>query len=137
MSKSIRNILIIVTFIILVIVYLNKCNRKTYHYDKIRYTIYDKNEKQIFDTTIYQLGEVRLIKDDDGNWSEFGIQNYEGHYIFEFISDPIKKENKTTFEVKDEKGEYYVVFDEIEGNIIISQTESFNDEYLFLIIYKD
>lgn len=30
------------------------------------------------------------------------------------ISDPRKNENKTTFDVKDEKGEYYVVIDETE-----------------------
>ena len=137
MAKPTRNILIIVVTIILVIIYLNKCNRKTYHYNKMSYTLYDNNEVQIFDTIIYQLGEVKSFKDNDGNWSEFGIQNNDGHYVFKYISDPRKKENKTSFDVKDEKGEYYGVIDETEGTITIMQTESFNDEYLFLIVYMD
>jgi len=138
MTKSTRNSIIIIATIIIASIVINKCNRKDYHFNKIRYSTYDENNNLINDTTMSQLGEVKSFKDDEGNWSEFGIQNYDGYYVFEYISNPTKtKDDKITFDVRDAKGDYYVVIDENEGTIIISQTESINNRYLFLTVYLD
>lgn len=137
MTKSVRIIVLLIGAVIIASIFINKCNRENYHFNKIRYSIFDENNNLINDTTIYQLGEVKSFKDDEGNWSEFGIQNYDGYYVFEYISNPKKEDNKTSFEVRDKEGKYYVVIDKSEGTIIISQTESINDKFKFLLINMD
>ncbi len=99
--------------------------------------MYDENDNLISDTTISQLGEVKSFKDDEGNWSEFGLQNYDGHYIYKYISNPQIEKSKTSFNVSDEKGEYKVVIDELNRTIQIRQTKSIIKRYQYLTIYID
>jgi len=137
MSKSTRKIIIIIGAILIASIYVTSSDKKNYHYTKIKYSIYDENDNLISDTTIFQLGEVKSFKDDEGNWSEFGIQNYDGHYVFNYISNPQIEKSKISFNVSDEKGEYKVVIDKLSKTILIGQTKSFIKKYQYLTIYFD
>ena len=90
-------------------------------------SFHDEKGNFISGKDITVKGEVKSIRNDDGEWSEFGIQLKNGHYIWNIVSNFQKKGRKTIFYVKDKQGMYDVTIDKKENKIVIKQTESKNN----------
>lgn len=137
MNKTTIKLLIAFSIIAVLIIIAEKQNRKVYPFYKMTTSFHDENGNFISGKEITVKGEVKSIRNDDGEWSEFGIQLKNGHYVWDIISNTQKKGRKTTFDVKDKQGMYHVTIDKKENIIVIKQTESKNNRYLFMTIYLE
>lgn len=140
MSKiRIVSIIAIVAIILIGRYFLEKRQNKSYHYFKITYSIYDDEDQIIWDTLVYQKGEVKLSKKGhDGYWGFLWLLDYDGEDYYEILYAPEKTEEEVDLSVIDEYGYSFAVrISETEKYIVLIQSESDDGEFLFMKVYLD